>query len=420
MFEPELEALQNAVRNQDWGLIQKTAKDILDKGPEGDFKDLAAGFAHLDTEKAITELEKAQGKFEGTDDTFYTLVGTERLILLVHHDKNNSKEHLRDLGEFSLARYEKTRDPTQARMAIEALEGARSGFEGDDLKEINLKLMTAYAQFLEHSKDQGDTYKKLVEVCRDVRDCLDEKSPVAARTMMNEAVACQGLASCDEKEALGHLKDSEKLIEEAITIFQDQDSGPEVVRAKQYLANIMRDRAARDPQMTIECLNEVINIKAETADLYEAAGYMVNSGYEVMDSGVALIELSSVDTGNARAHLERAGQRFEDAAAIFQKEESNEELAQAKMGIAVVIKSLAPLLKEEERSGKLKEAISVYDEAAKIFKKSEKAPEYKMALENQAAALDELAEADSKNAEAHKKEAARLRHEAEGLVTGSE
>lgn len=427
MLDQELEILQNAVRNQDWDLIQKTAKGILKKNPGEDIQDLAGGFNHFasaklekDIEKVITELEKAAEKFEGTDETFYTLVGTERLILLVHHDKDNSSQHLRDLGEFSLGRYEKTKDPTQVRLAIEAFEGARPGFKGEDLKELNLKLMTAYTLFVEHSEDPEATYKKMVEVCQDVRGALSGKSPVAARTMMNEAVACQGLASCDEKEALGHLGDSEKLIQDAITIFHEQDSGPEVVRAKQYLANIMRDRAARDPGMAVECLSEVIKIKAETASLYETAGYVVNSGYEVMDSGVAFIELSSVDADNAKAHLDSARSMFEDAAAIFQKEEKDEELAQAKMGVGVVLKSLAPFSNEEDRTAKLKEAIKVYEEAMELFQKTKNEQEYAMGLQNKAAALDDLADADRENADSHKKEAARLRKEAEAHVKGSE
>jgi tetratricopeptide (TPR) repeat protein len=403
---------EKAFHNMDWKEVAKINEEILSQKPDKRIKALATGFCHYalaklgkGPEEVILNLDKARQSFKSADAGLASLAEIERLILLSEFDETNKGKHLKALGEFTQSRYTKTGDPSDLRLAIEAFENAKPYFEKEELAQINLNLTFCYGNFAPKSENPEEQYRKLLAICKELEKSYEGAN--LARVKMNAAIAYQNLAFLEESQSSKEdLKMAVRLNEEAIALFEQAASKPKIVRAKQSLANILRDAAQHDVDKATEYLKRVIKLRKEVAKLFLEGGYNLNYGYEIMDIGVACLELASVDKAYSKEHLEEAINQFEEVERVFLKEQKAEDLGQAKMGIAVAYKNLSHL----------KKAVKMYEDAVAIFEKEKSTLLLGRAKQNLAATYMDMAQQDKKGEKEYLAKAENLDKEAKKLL----
>ncbi|MDI6654633.1 MAG: hypothetical protein QME59_01950 [Candidatus Hydrothermarchaeota archaeon] len=378
-IEELLKKGEEAFHNMDWRDVVRINEEILNHATDERIRNLATGFYHYalaklgkDYAQIILNLDNAGQYFKLADENLASFAETERLILLSEFDEKNKGKHLKNLGEFTQDLYMRTGDASHLQLAIGALENARKHFKKEELAQINLNLTFCYGSYASSSENPREMYEKLIGLCKEMEKSY--KGANLARAKMNASMAYQNLASLagarpqDLRTTFG-MKDAEnpkddlnkavKLNEEAIKLFERVNSKPEMLKAKQSLANILRDAALFDADNAAEHLKRAIQMRKEVAKQFLSVGSELNSAYETFDLGTAFLELSSLDAARSKKHLTEAIARFEDAAKIFENEKQMEDLGQAKLGIAVAYKN---------RSN-LKKAVKMFEEAVGIFEK---------------------------------------------------
>lgn len=398
-----LEEAKEAFQNMDWERLAKITREIADKKPDEQIENLANGFyyyaqAKLEKEqkKVILDLEKAGNFFKGIDAHLAGLADIERLILLSEFDKKNRGLHLRDLGELTQGLFLRTGDSANLHLAIESFNRARDHFSGKELAQIILDLQFCHGSHAQHCENPAEQYTEVIKLTGEVKT---KDKTILACSKMNVAIAHHNLAFLkNEHES---IKKAIKLNEEAVEIFEQLNSKPEIVRAKQSLANVLMDASSIDTANTEKCMKRAIAIKKEVAELFLQDGFDIDSGYEALNIGVACIEFAACDQNCSDDHLKDAIKHFSAAAEIFEKEEVDEGLANAKAGIAAVYRN----------QGSLEKAAEMYEEAIAIFEEPLSQGRTK---QNLAETYRDMAETTGEKS--HLKKAEKLEKEAEELL----
>jgi tetratricopeptide (TPR) repeat protein len=217
---------------------------------------------------------------------------------------------------------------------------------------------------------------------------------------MNVAIAYHNLAFLKGEQK--SIKEAINLTEGAVSTFEEIGKKPEIVRAKQTLANILMDAAALDAKNTKKHMEGAIRLKKEVVDIFLTDGFDIDAAYEAMSIGVAYVEFAACDSSSCDGHFESAIRHFNAACEIFEKEDVKEGLAHAKAGIAAVHKN----------QEKLEEAAKIYEEAMEIFSEPVFTGHTK---QNLAEIYNEMAEAAGNKD--HAKLAKKLEKEAKKLLS---
>lgn len=411
---------EEAFNNMAWEEVAKINEEILDQKPDGRVKELATGFYHYALAKLgkepmqiISDLEKASQSFKSADEDLASFAEIEKLILLSEFDEANKGQHLRALGEFTQGLFTRTGEASYLQLAIEALENARFYFEGKEQAQINLNLTFCYGNYALYSEAPKKTFEEMVRLCEELEKSFEGNKIQLARVKMNHALACQNLASLDDKDSKQYLEEAERLTEEAMMIFKKMDSHPELVKAKQTLANILRDSAFHDPDNAVHSLKRVIEIREEISKRFLDLGADIDHAYETLDSGVAYLELAPHDKANSEDHLKEAVKRFKMAAEVFERERQIEDLGLAKQGIAATYKMKFSINKDISL---IKKAIEMYQEAIDILEKEKNPALLARVKTNLATAYRDVSSLDQENREGYLKKADILDKEAEELL----
>ena len=389
-IEELLKKGEEAFHNMNWRDVVRINEEILNQATDERIRNLATGFYHYalaklgkDYAQIILNLDKAGQSFKLADENLASFAEIEKLMLLSEFDEENKGGHLKNLGEFTQGLYMRTGDANHLQLAIGALENARKYFEKEELAQINLNLTFCYGSYAPSSENPREMYEKLIRLCKEMEKSY--KGANLARVKMNASIAYQNLASLkDAENPKDDLNKAVKLNEEAIKLFERINSRPEMLKAKQTLANILRDAALFDTDNAAEHLKKVIQLRKEVAKQFLDVGSELNSAYETFDLGTAFLELSSLDAARSKKHLTEAIARLEDAAKIFENEKQMEDLGQAKLGIAVAYKN----------QSNLKKAVKMFEEAIDIFEKEKNTVLLGHARLTLAAACRDMAEKD--------------------------
>ncbi|MBU2560233.1 tetratricopeptide repeat protein [archaeon] len=354
-----LKEAKEAFHEMEWGRLAKITKEITDLTPDEPVKGLASGFyfyasAKLakEPENVILALDKASSFFKGVDAHLASLADIERLILLAGFDKKNEGLHLRELGELTQGLFIKTGDVANLQLAIESFNRAKEHFRGKELAQIVLDLQFCHGSNAGQCDNPLEAFGEVIKLKGEVK--TKEKAIIACSNM-NVAIAYHNLAFLKGEPA--SIKEAIKLTQEAISTFEAIGQKPEIVRAKQTLANILMDGAALDAKNTKKHMEGAILLKKEVVDIFLSDGFDIDAAYEDMSIGVAYFEFATCDSASCDGHFKNAINHFNAACEIFEKEEVPEGLAPAKAGIAAVHKN----------QENLEEAARIYEEALEIF-----------------------------------------------------
>lgn len=354
-----LEEAKAAFHEMDWERLAEINKEIIAKKPEEQIENLAQGFyyyaqAKLEKEpkNVILDLDKASEFFRGVDAHLAGLADIERLILLCEFDKKNQGLHLRDLAELTQGLFIKTGDASNLALAIESFGRAKEHFKGSELAQIVLDLQFCHGSNARHCENPVEQFGEVIKLKGEIKT---KDKTILACSKMNVAIAHHNIAFLkNERES---IKKAIKLTEEAISTFEELGKKPELVRAKQSLANVLMDASSLDAQNTVKHWERAITLKKEVVDLFLQDGFDIDSAYEAMNIGIAYVEFAACDRDCAGEHFKNATRHFNAACEIFEKEEVPEGLAHAKAGIAAVHKN----------QNSLAEAARIYEEAMEIF-----------------------------------------------------
>lgn len=356
-----LEEAKKAFHDMDWKRLAEINKKIVAEKPEEKIENLANGFYYYalakleeEQEKVILDLDKAASFFKSVDAHLASMADIEKLILLSEFDEKGRGRHLLDLAELTQGLFIKTGDPVYMQLAIDSFNRAKPSFSGKELEQILLSLQFCYGTYAPHSENPEEQYREVIRLCREIKT---KDSATLSRSKMNVAIAHHNLAFLS-KDRMENIKLAVKLNEEAIEAFKQLDSKPETVKAKQSLANVLRDASGIDTANAKEHLKRAITLKKEVAELLLEDGFSIDSGYEDLDIGTAYMELAVSDSTHSNEHFDSAIGQFNAAAGTFRKEKCEEGLGHAKAGIAAVYRN----------RGAFEDAAKTYEEAIALFK----------------------------------------------------
>ncbi|NOZ76999.1 MAG: hypothetical protein GXO65_04860 [Euryarchaeota archaeon] len=358
-----LQKSQEAFRSMDWEALARVNREIMDSGIDGRNLHLAEGLYHYarakmedDPGKVISELEKARAGFEGTDEMLSSMARAEALILLAALDSENRAGHLKELGELALKDFTRTGEVNQLRLAIRALEEAMPLCGGEDSLEISKNLTFCLASYAPHCGQPREVYERILEVSQELaRTCASRGNrPDLARARMNTAIASQMLAFTKDRALVKEALDSAR---EAVGIFEEEALQLEMVRAKQALANILKDAARLYPEAAGEYLEEALGIQREVSAHFGKDEYHLNQAYADMETAATLMELAEL-AGEGEGYLGEARTLVEGALGTFQAEKKGLEFGQAKMALGVILKKQG---EAEAGAGLLREAAEIFD-----------------------------------------------------------
>ncbi|MEE8403046.1 MAG: tetratricopeptide repeat protein [Candidatus Hydrothermarchaeaceae archaeon] len=399
-----LEESKKAFHDMDWKRLAEINKKIVAKKPEEKIENLANGFYYYalaklekEQEKVILDLDKAASFFKSIDAQLASMADIEKLILLSEFDEKGRGRHLLDLAELTQGLFIKTGDHTYLQLAIDSFNNAKPSFSGKELEQIILSLQFCCGTQAPHSENPGEQYRGVIRLCGELKA---GGSATRARSKMNAAIAHHNLAFLS-KDRMENIKLAVKLSEEAIEAFEQLDSKPETVKAKQSLANVLRDASDIDTANAKEHLKRAITLKKEVAELLLEDGFSIDSGYEDLDIGTACMELAVSDSTHSNEHFDSAIIHFNAAAETFGKAKYEEGLGHAKAGIAAVYRN----------RGAFEDAAKAYEEAIALFKQPVLLGRTK---QNLALTYKDMAKTTGKKA--HLKKAEKLEKEAAELL----
>lgn len=405
-----LKEAEKAFHDMDWEKVVKINKEIIAQKPDEDTENLANGFYYYalaklekDQRNVIFDLDKAGEFFRPVDDYLASLADVEKLILLSEFDRENRGRHLLDLAKLTQGLFINTGDFTHLQLAIDSFNNAKPSLGGTELAQTILDLQFCQGTHAQHSENPEEQYREVTRLCEEIKT---KDRAILARSKMNAAVAYQNLAFL-VKPHLDSINTAIKLNEEAIEVFEQLNSNPETVKAKQCLANILNDASGIDTASAKKYLERAIALKKEVAEMFLKDGFDIDSGYEDLEIGIAYIELAACGQTRSDEHFNNAINHFNVAAEIFEREQIGEALGHAKAGIAAVYRN----------QGAFEDAARMYEEAIAIF--NEKDPVLSgRTKQNLAATYRDMAKATGKKG--HLKNAEKLEREAEELLKGKE
>lgn len=354
-----LKEAEKAFHDMDWKKLAEINKKILAEKPDENIENLANGFYYYalarmekNQDNVISDLEKAGEFFRSVDAHLASMADVEKLILLSGFDEGNRGRHLLDLAKLTQGLFIKSGDRTHLQLAIDSFTRAKPFFDGGEFSQIILALQFCHGTYARHSENPGEHYELVIGLCDEM---TVKEGTTLACSKMNAANAHQNLAFINKQSS--SIKTAIRLNEEAIDIFEQFNSKPEVTKAKQGLANVLRDASTLDTGDAEEHMMRAITLKKEVAEMFLEDGFDIDSGYEDLDIGIAYIELAACDQTHSDEHFESAIHYFDAAAKIFKKEQVAEGLGHAKAGIAAVHRS----------RGAFSDAAAMYEEAIAIF-----------------------------------------------------
>ncbi len=356
-----LKEAKEAFHNMEWERLAEITKEIVDLKPDEPVDGLANGFHYYakaklekDPRKVVLDLDKAGSFFRGFDAHLASLADIERLILLTRFDDENAGVHLRDLGELTQGLFIKTGDTSNLKLAIESFARAKEHFKGQELAQIILDLQFCHGSCAQHCDNQVEQFSEVIKLEGEIKT---KDRTIIACSKMNVAIAHHNLAFL--KKEHDSIKEAMKLTGEAIEIFEEQGSKPEIVRAKQTLANVLMDAAVMDASNARGHMESAIALKNEVADIFLEDSFDIDSAQMDLDIGATYVEFASCDSDCCDEHLKNAMSHFNAACEIFEKEKIPEGLANAKAGIAAVHRNQDSL---EGAARTYEEAIEIYSE----------------------------------------------------------
>jgi tetratricopeptide (TPR) repeat protein len=354
-----LKEAKEAFHDMEWERLAEITKEIVEEKPDEPVDGLANGFHYYaqsklekEPKKVVFNLDKASSFFRGIDAHLASLADIERLILLTQFDEENAGVHLRDLGELTQGLFIKTGDPTNLQLAIESFARAKEHFKGQERSQIILDLQFCHGSCAQVCDNPVEQFSEVIKLEGELKTG-DET--IIACSKMNVAIAHHNLAFL--KNEHDSINDAVRLTEEAIEIFEGKGSKPEIVKAKQTLSNVLMDAASLDSANAKEHMEDAIGIKKEVADIFLTDGFDIDSAQMDLDIGAAYVEFAACNSDCCDEHLKNAMNHFNTACEIFDKESIPEGLANAKAGIAAV----------HRNQDSLEEAAKAYEEAIETF-----------------------------------------------------